>query len=245
MSLNVKPAFGEEGSATGEIFETKFVVPRAIAEILKSTISRNAVKPPRFHSARLKTTYFDDASGTSFFESRDGHLSKKKYRLRTYMDPDPEGALYSIEVKRRSDARTGKVKRLIYKPLPPGYAPTTFRDLIATSEDMDGRTFADLRRELPERELYPDTVIYYERLRFDDTRFDVRYNLDTKIKVFVRPGTDDTDGGGGGGVTLDHDIFEIKSARPGFFPDFLSALGLEPVSFSKFVWGRQSFLGEF
>jgi len=134
MSLNVKPAFGEEGSATGEIFETKFVVPRAIAEILKSTISRNAVKPPRFHSARLKTTYFDDASGTSFFESRDGHLSKKKYRLRTYMDPDPEGALYSIEVKRRSDARTGKVKRLIYKPLPPGYAPTTFRDLIATSD---------------------------------------------------------------------------------------------------------------
>jgi len=213
------------------IFETKFTSLKAERNRVLSALRLKALVPGEFPTARLRTVYFDDRKNTSFFESRDGNLFKKKYRLREYVG-SVCGARYSLEVKIRSDRKTSKIRRLIYRDLPQGYGFTTFRDLIETFEAVEGERLNDLRLEASDAELYVDAVVHYERFRFDDPYIDARYNLDTNIMICREPGRSDS------GTYLEHDIFEIKSPVTGALPEFLKGLNIEPVSFSKYAWGR-------
>lgn len=228
---------GGAHDSSREIFEIKYASPRHIRNILLSRLRHNADVPKQFSSAKMKTTYFDDRTNSSFYESKDGELEKRKYRLREYVDA-VEGADYSLEIKMRSNTVTKKVKRLIYGRLPQGYRLTTFSGLIATFERTLGISLAELYVELPSRELTPSAVICYDRSRFDDRREDVRYNVDTNIMVCF----DAKRANNEHGHYLDHDIFEIKSPQPGFFPSFLGDFGLEPFSFSKFLWGKETIM---
>ncbi len=217
------------------IFEAKFAVPRHMRERVHSVLEARTLRPERFATARLRTMYFDDTEKTSFFESRNGNLSKRKYRLREYVDPEPGGAFYSIEVKIRSDTMTRKVKRLIYRRLPEDYRPTTFRHLIETFEELTGESLSVLRAELPPDELFPAVAVEYHRARFDDPDGGIRYNIDTGVSVMasnplVAPSC---------AMYLNHDIFEIKSKEPCLLPGYLKGFGIEPFSFSKFVWGGE------
>lgn len=226
---------GAERSIAGDIFETKFAVPRRLRNIVLATLRHNAREPDRFACASIKTTYFDDDAGTSLSESLDGDIDKRKYRLREYVDAT-EGADYSIEIKARSDTVTAKLRRLIFTRLSPGYGFTTFSALIETFERLGAISLAELKVELPGRELYPSAVLRYERQRFDDRRTEARYNLDTNVTVsFGALGRAD-----GHGYPLEHDLFEIKSPHPEFFPAFLGDMELEPLSFSKFLWGKEA-----
>lgn len=218
-----------------ELYEVKFSSPRRLRNLLLSRLRHNADIPDRYATATMKTTYFDDRDDTSFFESRDGEIYKRKYRLREYVDAE-DGADYSIEVKMRSNTVTRKVKRLIFGQLPPGFKPSTFGELVDTFEHTLGISLNEIRAEMPDRELFPSTVICYDRSRFDDRREDARYNVDTNIMVCFEAKCAEK----GLGHYLDHDIFEIKSPEPGFFPSFLDGLGLDPFSFSKFLWGRET-----
>jgi len=218
-----------------EVFEVKFAIPRQETAILISTLRHNAQKPPQFSRAKIKTIYFDDHAHTSFTESSEGEITKRKYRLRVYMDRT-DGARYSLEIKKRDDRVTGKVRELIYEELPPGYELTTFHSLVRAFEDITGRTLTHFKSELPPKELFADTVVYYDRIRFDDRHGPVRYNVDTSIRVFPGPVTAKKRGDG---LCLDHDIFEIKSKNPDLVPYFLRGLSLEPLSFSKFAWGKE------
>ena len=177
------------------VFEAKFEVPRHLRGMLAALLKHKAEIPHKFASSRVKTLYFDDLKGTSFFDSRDGQLVKRKYRLREYLGVQEGGAIYSIEVKLRDGTLTGKVKRLIYGRPPQGFSFKTFRSLISALEDIEGAEFNELRVELPEDELYPSAEIFYERDRFEDPREDARYNLDTNISM--RP---PATGGGEGGA---------------------------------------------
>jgi hypothetical protein len=185
----------------------------------------------------MKTIYFDDIAGNSYFDSRDGNLIKKKYRFREYVDRG-EGALYSIEVKVKSHQTSSKIKKLIYKKLPEDYQFTTFRDLIDTLENTLNSSLSFIRLASSHTELFPDTIVYYERFRFEDFHEDVRYNLDTNITVLpcLKPQVQAING-----IRLEHDIFELKSNRPGLLPVFLRKVHLEPISFSKFAWGKRTF----
>ena len=224
-------------STAGEIFESKFAAPKRLRNILRATLRHNTSVPALFAEARMKTTYFDDDPGTSLTESREGEIYKRKYRLREYLDAT-EGADYSIEIKARSDAVTAKLRSLIFGRLRPGYELTTFSDLIDTFERDGSISLAELKVELPKRELYPSAVIRYERSRFDDRHVEARYNIDTNIEVSFNPRSEAE----GHGYRLDHDIFEIKSPQPEFFPGFLEGMELEPLSFSKFFWGKDTLL---
>ncbi len=235
--MSTKPDTTEVILQNRPIFEAKYSVARQMRNMVLSVLSRRASVPERFATARLRTIYFDDAEKTSYFESRDGQLFKRKYRLREYIDPEPGGAFYSIEVKIRSNNLTRKVKKLIYRRLPQGYRPATFRGLIEAFEELTGDSLSMLRAELPDTELFPDVTVDYERSRFDDPDRAVRYNLDTNVMVFAS----NPQMGPCGGVYLEHDIFEIKGPEPGFFPGYLKGLLIEPFSFSKFVWGRETF----
>lgn len=225
------------GPPDGRIFEVKFEVSKRLTALIRSLLRHNASTPRSFHSAELRTTYFDDAEETSFFEARDGHITKSKYRLREYVDPEEGGAFYSIEVKLRHGAMTSKVKELIFRRLPEGYRLTTFRDLVSTFERIEGRSLARVASMLPEERLTPSTVVRYSRLRFDDRSVEARYNLDTRISVCPRrrPGGEERSW-----IGLGHDVFEIKTKVPGFHPEFMKDVPLQQGSFSKFVWGRES-----
>ena len=61
------------------IFETKFTSLKAERNRVLSALRLKALVPGEFPTARLRTVYFDDRKNTSFFESRDGNLFKKKY----------------------------------------------------------------------------------------------------------------------------------------------------------------------
>ena len=226
-----------EHHLAGNIFEAKFATPRHLRNILLSTLRHNAGIPDQFACASIKTTYFDDDPGTSLSESLDGDIYQRKYRLREYLGAH-EGADYSIEIKARSDTVTAKLRRLIFGRLPAGYEFTTFSKLIETFEQPGAISLAGFKIELPVRELYPSTVIRYERARFDDRHKEARYNLDTNVAVSFDPKSSVN----GHGYCLDHDIFEIKSPYPEFFPAFLEGMALEPLSFSKFLWGKEALL---
>ncbi len=221
-----------------EIFEVKYTAPRHARERILSTLRMRTLAPKEFAVAKVKTIYFDDRSSTSFFDSVDGFLAKKKFRLREYID-SVGGARYSLEIKLRDDVKTSKIRKLIYKPLRASYEFTTFRALLDTLERENGVSLARLRHSLPSTELYVDTAIYYERFRFEDPYEDARYNLDTRIMLLP---PERSDKHLRAGLYLDHDVFEIKSAVKKGLPSYLKGQGLEPVAFSKFVWGKELFV---
>lgn len=223
-------------SGTKEIFETKYTIPKQMRNILLSILRHKTKVPGQFSYSKLKTVYFDDAKNNSYFDSRDGNLDKKKYRLREYVNPEQGGAFYSLEVKIRYNTKTSKLKKLIYKILPENYRLTTFRDLINTFEKTLNCSLSFLYLESPEAELFADTMIYYERFRFDDYHGNTRYNLDTNIMVYphVKFNIESSNG-----IYLEHDIFEIKSDKVKTLPPFLRELNLDLQSFSKFVWGKE------
>ncbi len=233
----MKPHVAEQVQDSGgtEVFEVKFAVPRQETAFLVSALRHNTAVPPQFSRARIKTLYFDDRMDTSFTESIEGEIDKRKYRLRVYMDRT-EGARYSLEIKNRNNTTTSKVRELIYEELPAGFRITCFHSLIRAFEEVTGRSLLRLRSALPSTELLLDTVVFYDRIRFDDRRAPVRYNVDTSIRVFPGPASR---GNMGEGLSLGHDIFEMKSERPGIIPHFLRGISLEPFSFSKFAWGKE------
>ncbi|MFQ5427517.1 MAG: VTC domain-containing protein [Thermodesulfobacteriota bacterium] len=238
-SAGKNEGLSDKNSSTAKsIFEVKFAVPREETALLVATLRHNTAKPERFSHAKIKTLYFDDRRGTSFAESLDGEMLKKKYRLRVYIDRT-EGAYYSLEIKKRINTITSKVRELIYEQLPVGYRITCFHSLLRTFEEVTGRPLLSLLSELPSKELLLDTVVYYDRIRFDDRHAPVRYNVDTSVRVF--PGHS-AFGETGAGLNLGHSIFEIKSDKPGVIPFFLKGLSLEPFSFSKFAWGKDFLL---
>lgn len=151
------------------------------------------------------------------------------------MDPEEGGAYYSLEVKIRSDTTTTKAKKLIYGKLPEGYTLTTFRDLIGTFEAVLGCSLAFLYMELPQVDLFPTAIISYERYRFEDYFDHKRYNLDTEIMMYARENETISHSA----FHLDYDIFEIKSGQREASPFFLRDLYIEPLYFSKFLWGKE------
>lgn len=221
----------------GAIFEVKYTVPRRFRARVLSILRRRTTLPESFAVAKVKTIYFDDRSSTSFFDSVDGFLAKRKYRLREYVD-SVGGARYSLEIKLRDDVKTSKVRKLIFKALPDSYRFSTFRDLLDTFECENGFSLERMRHSLPAGELYVDTTIYYERFRFEDPFADARYNLDIQIMLLPPERAENTLRSG---QYLDHDIFEIKSTERRGLPAYLKGLDFEPVAFSKFVWGKELF----
>lgn len=219
------------------IFEAKYTSPRRVRERVLSILRRRNSEPESFATAKVKTIYFDDRSATSFLDSVDGFLAKRKFRLREYID-SVGGARYSLEIKLRDDRKTSKIRKLIYRALPESYEFSTFKDLLYTFERENGFSLARMKHSLPTVELYADTTIYYERYRFEDPYKDARYNLDTQIMLLPPERAEITLRSG---LYLDHDIFEIKSAEPSSLPAYLRGLGIEPVAFSKFVWGKELF----
>ena len=231
----LKPIYYQDINNSKNLLEVKYILPKEKIGHLYAALKHHCITPKNFAKAKLKTFYFDDQFDTSFFESKNGEIKKTKYRFREYLSPEKGGALYSLELKLRNNAETSKIKKLIYKPLTKNYKFTTFRNLISEIEKTNNINLMDLCRYLPERALYPTSLIEYERSRFDSLDGNVRYNLDTNISTTL--GLRDFQISKQK-IYLNHSVFEIKSQIPEFFPIFLKNLKLKPSSFSKFAWGK-------
>lgn len=190
----------------------------------------------KFSRASVRTVYFDDVNLRSYYESRDGHLDKHKYRWREYVGPEEGGARYSIEIKIRSASTTRKIKEYIHARLPENYRPASFRSLISRL----GVRHGFLPDDIPDN-LHPTVTICYDRYRFHDLRDeDVRYNLDSNIRTYlVTP----ADTASNAFIRCDTDILEVKApADKQVNSGFIGLLGLDakPISFSKYMWGMEA-----
>lgn len=218
------------------INELKYCVPPTQRYRVLMQLRRRLETPLKYSRASVRTTYFDDDNLTSYYESRDGHLDKRKYRWREYVDVEKGGAPYSLEIKIRSAAATWKIKQHIYASLPKNYRPTTFLSLI---NHLGARLEFHLD-DIP-ADLYPKVTLFYDRYRFNDPRDpDIRYNLDSNIRVYLsRLG----ETRGSAFIRCDKDILEVKAPSGKktnlSFVDY-AELGIKPITFSKYVWGMEA-----
>ncbi len=223
---------------TSQVFEKKYDIPKRARNSVLSALGRYSGIPSRFAYAGMRTLYFDDEHNTSYHDSRNGHLDRRKFRFREYLDREPGGALYSLEIKNRVNEKTYKNKALVYKELPKDYDVTTYGDLIRTFEAICGYDLLPLIRECSGIELRPTLIISYERHRFDDRASGVRYNFDINIMMHFLTPTSQS-----GAFYLDRDVFEVKGDGPGVgLPRFFEDLPFEFSEFSKFIWGKELFL---
>ena len=219
------------------IYEKKYVVHRVNRDKLISLLNYKCKIPEKFSRAKLRTYYFDDREHTSYFDSRDGNYNKKKYRLREYINPDVDGALYSLEVKKRSGLKTSKIKKLITNKLPENYRVTTFSRLIETFEELEGESFLDIRNEMSGKELFYDALISYERNRYEDYYHSARINIDTNIRVYRNK--DSYNHNFNSVYSFENDILEIKSSEQYWAPHYLKTFPMQYGSFSKFLVGKE------
>tara|TARA_B100000315_G_C14576873_1_gene588338 strand:- start:277 stop:945 length:669 start_codon:yes stop_codon:yes gene_type:complete len=215
------------------ISEIKYVVDIDMRFRIHNYLMKYATVPNLFSKAHLRTTYFDTEQLNSFMETVNGDYTKTKFRFREYINPDPNGAQYSVEIKHRKGKSTWKTKELIYKEFPGVRSIRTFRELISRINNNQNENLNHIISKLPDKVLYKTTTIKYLRNRYNDRRYDYRYNLDTMLTVesyqgnrFAFPSR----------KYYPKAIFEIKGKKIDNLPKFLEKLSLVPTSFSKFNW---------
>ena len=95
------------------IYETKYLLRPQYSSKILARLKHNKITPIKFANAHLKTIYFDCNKLSSFNQSANGELKKIKFRFREYINPDSNGANYSLEVKIRNGIGTDKIKYLL------------------------------------------------------------------------------------------------------------------------------------
>ncbi len=213
-----------------EVYELKFCSAKRNQARVLSYLNFYKRKPQRYGKSRMVTQYYDNSYWTAFYDSKDGQMIKNKYRFRDYLDPE-DGAHHSIEIKKKTANTTSKIKFLLYKKLSASLKQLPFHQLVNEIEHQTGVDLGPIREDLPQQILNPVIAIYYDRYRFDDYTSNSRFNLDCNIKYFRHEPTDVASG-----ITVPHDVFEIKTTERELYEQRLPELELEFQSFSKFSW---------
>jgi len=218
------------------LFETKYLLRPQYINLILSRLKHHAITPSKFASAQLKTVYFDSFDLSSFNQSANGELKKIKFRFREYINPDSNGANYSLEVKIRNGVATDKIKYLIYNKLPIDYQITTFNRLLNDLRVLSKEDFFDIKSILRGKIYRPTCVVVYKRRRFDDRFNNCRYNVDTDITAYRVNKTVELNSEYKSGRACPFYIFETKGTQPKLFPKILSNSRLIRSSFSKYLW---------
>jgi len=219
-----------------QIYETKYILRPQYSSLVSSRLNHSMITPSEFANAHLKTIYFDCCKLSSFNQSADGELKKIKFRFREYINPDSNGAFYSLEVKIRNGISTSKIKYLVYEKLPNNYEITTFNQLVEDLSILMKKQLYDIKTVLRGKVYKPTCVVEYKRKRYDDKFINCRYNIDSDIIAFKVDRTVSLNSELKSGISCPYYIFETKGSHDKLFPKILSSTRLVRSSFSKYLW---------
>jgi len=218
------------------IYETKYLLRPQYSSKILARLKHNKITPIKFANAHLKTIYFDCNKLSSFNQSANGELKKIKFRFREYINPDSNGANYSLEVKIRNGIGTDKIKYLVYDKLPKNYKITTFNGLVNDLSELMKEDLYDIRSILKGKIYRPTCIVTYKRKRFDDRFNKCRYNIDKDITAFQTNREVILHSDLKSGKPCPHYVFETKGIQGNILPKILSNSGLIRSSFSKYLW---------
>jgi len=218
------------------IYETKYLLRPQYSSNVLARLKHAKITPSKFANAHLKTIYFDCCDLSSFNQSANGELKKIKFRFREYINPDSNGAIYSLEVKIRNGIETDKIKYLVYDKLPKNYKVTTFNQLVNDLSVLMKEGLYDIKSILKGKIYRPTCIVEYKRQRFDDRFYNCRYNIDRDISAFQINRGVMLHAELKSGVQCPHYVFETKGIQKDNFPKILSSSWLIRSSFSKYLW---------
>ena len=166
-------------------------------------------------SFAYESTYFDDASLSSYLAAAHGRRYRYKVRTRTYVDSGE----CMLEVKRRSGRGETVKERVPYPTVDSGLLTAAGRAFVAT-----------VVPSLAVDELRPVLRSTFERVTLVDLRAGARMTCDAGLVCSVP---------GGGAVHLDgYVLLETKSPGPATPADrMLWSEGVRPATISKFCVG--------
>jgi hypothetical protein len=218
------------------IYETKYILRPQYSSVVSSRLKHSMITPSKFANAHLKTIYFDCCKLSSFNQSADGELKKIKFRFREYINPDSNGAFYSLEVKIRNGISTNKIKYLVYDKLPNNYEIKTFNQLVNDLSVLMKEQLYDIKTVLQGKLYRPTCIVEYKRKRYDDKFSICRYNIDSDITAYKVDRAVRLNSELKSGISCPYYIFETKGSPDKLFPKILSNAGLIRSSFSKYLW---------
>jgi hypothetical protein len=213
--------------------EYKFIVPNGLVGALRQAMAPYVALDP-FSAARpeheytVRSIYYDSRRFDCYEEKVEGFTLKKKFRIRGYDQPSPEGPVF-LEIKRkredfiyktRARVRWGEIGSVF-----PGYGPDAVRLPFAAGSaeaEAAGRFLYNYHR----RKLLPVALIAYEREAFYG-RFEpnLRLTIDRNVRSRLFP-------------TL-ASLYEDSDARfvlPGFFIFEVKFYMVLPLWVRLLVW---------
>lgn len=160
--------------------ELKYLISRADAELLKLRLPH--IMEPDSHAGEtgkytIRSLYFDDFSGTSYYDKLDGVSERVKYRIRFY---NYDSSVIKLEKKEKSGNLTRKSAQTITK----NDARALEYAFSSGCPDNPGGLAEELRLACAGQGLRPRVLVDYDRTPFicrdGNTRITIDENLRTR-----------------------------------------------------------------
>lgn len=232
---------------TGRL-EYKHLVPYSQLAELRAAL-KPYVRPDSFcesrpnHEYTVRSIYYDNRRFTCYWEKFDGFRLKKKFRIRGYNTPEPDGMVF-LEIKRREEDFIHKSRApLRWDQLGAvfgGYGPNG-RAWPFTPGTPHAEAAGRFLYNYYRRRLLPVVLIAYEREAFIG-RFDpsLRLTIDKNVRSRMYPELEslyqDRDARF---LTPGHFVFEVKfyMVLPKWVRAVTHSLHLQRQAFSKYAAG--------
>ncbi|MBQ7801586.1 MAG: polyphosphate polymerase domain-containing protein [Oscillospiraceae bacterium] len=214
--------------------ELKYLISKTDAELLKLRLA--GIMEPDPHACpagkyTIRSLYFDDFSGTAFYEKLDGIAQRTKYRIRFY---NYDASVIKLERKEKLGSLTRKTAQTITK----ADARSLEYALSSRCPDNPEGLTEELRIGCMTRGLRPMVLVDYDRTPFicrdGNTRITLDENLRTRpyiAHLFASPRAMIPV------LEPDQVILEVKfdDFLPGYLRDALAGIPKDPMAISKFV----------
>ena len=214
--------------------EYKYLISRAHAELLKLRLPHIMEPDPHAGEAgqyTIRSLYFDDFSGTAYYEKMDGISERTKYRIRFY---NYDSSIIKLERKEKKGNLTRKAAQTITK----NDARALEYALSGGCPDTPEGLTEELRLACNGQGLRPRGLVDYDRTPFICDAGNVRITIDENLRtrpyiahLFASPRAMVP--------VLDPDqvILEVKfdDYLPGYLEDALRDIPKAPLAISKFA----------
>lgn len=214
--------------------DTKFVTSRAVLDRLLELIDEEYLVQVTEGStaARYHTLYYDTEDCRMYLIHHNGHKTRQKLRVRSYVDSD----LHFLEVKTKNNhGKTRKRRISLDLELPSGVEATSGReigDVLAAMDLAEHDDFLSDTLWYPSARMQPKIENRFTRMTLVNRKKTERLTIDTDLR-FTNRVTGRT-------TSLEHvAIIELKrdSLRPSPIMPHLNRLRIFSMGFSKYCMG--------
>jgi len=228
-------------------YEFKYLLSAALSSRVQEEVSHFMQID---HHARIaddnqylvRSLYFDNANTTNFYEKIDGVRTRRKFRLRTYVNTEEADTPVFLEVKGRHNERTYKERvALDWRDI--SWCTDVARHADLQSRYQDTPLIEAFVFDATRRRLRPRLLVDYLRRPYTshyDTNF--RVTFDAAIKTAPATGLFPNAPNQFRACVAGWTVLEIKFDRriPAWFHRILQVNNMRRLSISKFVVGMKT-----